>query len=93
MISARREMETITAPRRLATALKHRAGSGSQPSYDFGDKVRVWREDTQKYEATLNSYGTWKPVFVHICNKSVPFATIILKAVHAEDKTAQHPDT
>ena len=48
MASARKEMETITAQRRVKQALKHRLGPDS-PRFEFGDKVMVYREDTKTW--------------------------------------------
>ncbi len=41
MAVARQEMETIAAQRRVAVALKHRAGALPHPVHAFEDRVRV----------------------------------------------------
>ena len=46
---ARQEMETITAQRRVASALKHRHSLRPHPFFKFGDKVRIWQEEQNKY--------------------------------------------
>ena len=46
---ARKEMETTTAQRRIESALKYRHKIRPFPSFQFGDKVRIWREDEKKF--------------------------------------------
>ncbi len=48
--AARQETETITVESRVATALKHRAGLIPHSTYEFGDKLGVWRKEAHKYE-------------------------------------------
>ncbi len=83
-------METITAQRRVSTALKHRTGLQPVPSYEFGDKVRIWREETERYEGPfiVHSYDNRKTVYVHIGNRIVSFSTSAVKIVHAEESSS-----
>ncbi len=51
MAAARKEMETITAQRRVASPLKHRTGALPHPMYEFGDSVCAWREESNHMKA------------------------------------------
>ena len=53
----RKEMETITAQRRMKSALKYRHKIRPFPSFQFGDKVRIWREDEKKFVGPYVVHG------------------------------------
>ncbi len=91
MRAARQEMETITMQRRVAAALKHRTGVTTHPMYETSDKVRIWREASQKYEGPhiVHSYDNRKTVFVHSGNRIVPFSISVLKRVYPEENSTQ----
>lgn len=55
--SACKEMETITAQRRISTALKHRHQQKPFPPFQFGDQVRIWREDLNRLAGTYTVLG------------------------------------
>ena len=63
---ARKEMETITAQRRIKSALKYRHKIHPFPSFQFGVKVRVWREDEKKFVGpyVVHGYDNEKTVYV-----------------------------
>ncbi len=90
----RQEMETVTAQRRVATALKHISGVLPNPIYEFGDKVRMWTEDSQKYEGPyiVHSYDNKETVFVHIGNKIAYFSTPVVKPVHTDETNVQQTE-
>ncbi len=87
MAAARQEIETITAQRRVAASLKHRAGALSHPIYEFGYSVRVWREEAQRDEGP----SIFRIPFVHIRDILVLFSTSVIKVVHPEQ--ISHPAT
>ena len=60
----RKEMETITAQRRIKAALKYRHVLYSHPSFKFGNKVRIWREELGRYTVpyTMHGYDNEKTV-------------------------------
>ncbi len=80
METARKEMETITAQRRVAMTLKHRTGF-DHPKYEFGDQVRVYREGTKRFKGpyTVHGYDNNRTVEVKINNEIVPLSTFVVK--------------
>ncbi len=60
--SARKEMETITAHRRIRTALKLKHSLRPHNPFKFGDKFRIWRKELQRYVGpyTVHGYTTMK---------------------------------
>ncbi len=95
MAAARQEMEKITTQRRVAAALKHRAGALPHPMYEFGDRVRVWREKPQKCEGPypVHSCDNRKRFFVHIGDRIIPFSTSVVKIVHPDESEAPSTET
>ncbi len=87
---ARKEMETITAQRRISLALKHRHGLKPNPPFQFGDKVRIWREDLNRFVGpyTVHGYDNEKTVYV-MTDKIRPFSTSVVRLIPLEEL---HPE-
>ena len=85
MRKAREEMETITAQRRIKAALKHRHGLRNPPSFKFGDKARIWREDLNRFTGpfTVHAYDNERTVYV-MTDKIRPFSTSVVRLVSEE---------
>ena len=83
---ARKEMETITAQRRIAQALKHRHGMRPHPPYQFGDQVRIWREELKRFTGpfTVHGYDNEKTVWV-MTDKIRPFSTSVVRLIPEEE--------
>lgn len=92
MDAARREMETITAQRRVKLALKHNIGPDS-PQYEFGDKVRCYREKHKKWMGPyiVHSFDNNRTVHVTINNEIVPLSTSVVKRVTEEEESTNQP--
>ena len=75
MLLAWEKMETITAQRRVSAALKHRHFLRTYPVFKFGDKVRIWREDHNKFVGpfTVHGYDDEKTIYV-TTDKIRPFS-------------------
>ena len=92
---ARKEMMTITAQRRVAQALKHKGPMAPTHPYEFGDKVRVYRETSKKFEGPfiVHSYDNRKTVYVDIGNERrpriEPFIISSVKPYRTEEEEPQ----
>ena len=88
MRAARREMETITAQRRISAALKHRHDLRPFPVYKFGDKVRIWREELNRFAGpyTVHGYDNEKTVYV-MTDKIRPFSTSVVRLIPPDSPT------
>ena len=79
---ARKEMETITAQRRIKAALKYRHVLHPHPCFKFGDKFRVWREELGRYTGPyrVHGYDNEKTVWL-MTDKICPFSTSIVRLI------------
>ena len=79
---ARQEMETITAQRPVASALKHRHSLRPHPFFKFGEKVRIWREEQNKFVGlyTVHAYDNEKTVYV-MTDKIRPFSVSKIRLI------------
>ena len=66
MRTARKEKEKIAAQRKISSALKHPNGLRPNPAFQFGDKVRIWREDQKRFVDlyTVHGYDNEKTVYI-----------------------------
>ena len=92
---ARKEMVTITAQRRVSQALKHRGPMAPKHPYEFGEKVRVYRETSKEFEGpfTVHSYDNRKTVYVDTGTERSPriqpFSISSVKPYRIEDEETQ----
>ena len=72
----RSSRKDIAAQPWIRAALKLRHGFRPHPSFEFGDKVRIWREELQQYSGpyTFHGYGNEKPAWI-MTDKMQPFRT------------------
>lgn len=77
-----------TAQRRISEALKTRHGMKPHPSYQFGDKVRIWREDLNCFAGpyTVQRYDNEGSVCVRT-DKIRPFSTTVVRLFTEEEIT------
>jgi len=85
---ARTEMETITAQRRIEEARKHRNWEKPHPAFQFGDKVRIWRENDKQFVGpyTVHGYDNEKTVYV-MTDRIRPFSTRYVRLIPPEPTT------
>ncbi len=72
--------ETITAQRRVAATPKHSAGALPYPMHKLGERARVWRNVTLKYECLylIHSNNNRKTVCTYRRQNCPFFASVVL---------------
>ena len=91
---APKEMETVTAQRRVKKALKQRV-SKHYPQFKFGDLLMVYLEELKRYEGpfTVHSFDNNRTVKIQIRNTIVPMSTSVVKKVDLDnDNTSKEEE-
>ena len=84
--TAKKEMETITAQRRIANALKHRHVLKSLLQFQFGDKLHISREDQNRFVGLYTVYGYDNEKTVYRKTDHVrPFSTSVVQLISQEE--------
>ena len=94
MRTARQEMEIITAQPRMRLALKHKHGLRTHLVFKFGDKVRIWREELQKFTGPhiVHAYDNEKTVWV-MTDTTRPFSTSMVRLIPPEQSDRTNKTT
>lgn len=82
MWTARKEMKTITAKRRIKASLKDSQDLCLFPALEFGDEVRIWRETFRRFTEphTVHGYDNEKTVYI-MTDRIRPFSTRVVQVI------------